>query len=262
MPLPSAPERAVILAAGLGSRLRPFTDHWPKPLTPVHGVPILHNALARLAEAGVRETTLVVGYRKEAIRASCGDRFAGMAIRYVESTVFDQTGSAYSLWLARETLLAGGALLLEGDVFFEAAVLERLLDGSGNRAAVAPFDAAMSGSAALLDGARIREIRTGQTAAEAAGRLFKTMNLFRLSGASLREIVTPGLDALIGSGARQVFLEQLFAQLIRESGLEIEAVDCGDRRWFEIDSEADLRIAEAIFAPAALRAAESTAAAQ
>src|SRR6201999_3309239 len=114
------------LAAGFGSRLRPLTDFRPKPLVEVHGVPILHNALRHLAGVGVREATIVVGYRKDAIQYACGGQFAGVDITYVESSVYDRTGSAYSLWLAREALLRGDAYLLEGDVFFEAEALHRL----------------------------------------------------------------------------------------------------------------------------------------
>ncbi len=120
------PCRAIVLAAGLGSRLRPLTDLRPKPLVEVNGMPILHNALRNLEAIGVGEVTVVVGYRKDAIQYACGSRFGGVEINYVESTVFDRTGSAYSLWLAREVLLSGDCLLLEGDVFFEQDALRRL----------------------------------------------------------------------------------------------------------------------------------------
>jgi len=120
------PTKAVILAAGSGSRLRPLTDLRPKPLVEVNGTPILHNALRNLEALGVDDVTIVVGYRKDAIQYSCGTRFGNLAISYVESNVFDQTGSAYSLWLARDALLSGDTYLLEGDVFFEIDALRKL----------------------------------------------------------------------------------------------------------------------------------------
>ncbi|WP_349253144.1 sugar phosphate nucleotidyltransferase [Bradyrhizobium sp. CIAT3101] len=69
------PGYAIILAAGVGSRLRPLTEIRPKPLIEVLGIPILHNALRNLAALGVAETTVVVGYRKDDIMAACGDTF-------------------------------------------------------------------------------------------------------------------------------------------------------------------------------------------
>jgi NDP-sugar pyrophosphorylase family protein len=249
------PKKAVILAAGFGSRLRPLTDLRPKPLVEVNGTPILHNALRNLEEVGVEEVTIVVGYRKDAIQYACGRRFGRLEINYVESTVFDKTGSAYSLWLARETLLQGDCYLLEGDVFFEVDALRSLMmDEAANASAVAPFEPSMEGSAVVLsDNGYIAEVRMKQTAAnlvEGAPQLFKTMNLIRLCSADLRSKIVPFLDELIGTGAVKAYTEELFANLIERRGLRMAAARCDDLRWYEIDSTEDLRIAEALFADA------------
>lgn len=250
MPLHRTPERAVILAAGMGTRLRPLTADQPKPLVPVQGVPILHNALRCLAEAGVRETTLVVGYRKEAIERSCGPRFAGMRLIYAESSAYAETGSAYSLWLARDALLQGDALILEGDVVFEPAVLRRLLEcRHRDVAAVAPFDATMSGSVVTLTPAgSIAAVLMNQTAAMGGvAGFYKTVNLLRLSAPTLRDGFVPALDRFVVNGGRVGYVEQLLRELIASGVLRLHAVDCGDLRWFEVDSAEDLEIAEGIF---------------
>ncbi|WP_349963120.1 phosphocholine cytidylyltransferase family protein [Rhizobium sp. ZPR3] len=255
MTILSSPKRAVILAAGFGKRLRPLTDLRPKPLVEVNGIPILHNTLRNLEDVGVTDVTIVVGYRKDAIQYACGSRFGGLQIDYVESAVFDRTGSAYSLWLARETLLKGDTYLLEGDVFFELDALQRLTMGTiDNVAAVAPFESSMEGSAAVLsDDGFIAEIRMKQTGesltASGAPPLFKTMNLLRFSGVTLRSTIIPMLDDLVGSGAVKAYTEELLAQLIEKRGLQLAAARCDGLRWYEIDSVADLRIAERLFPP-------------
>lgn len=246
------PTKAVILAAGFGSRLRPLTDLRPKPLVEVNGIPILHNALRNLEALGVDDVTIVVGYRKDAIQYSCGSRFGNIAISYVESNVFDKTGSAYSLWLARHALLSGDTYLLEGDVFFEVDALRKLsLYERGNVAAVAPFDRSMEGSAVVLsDTGNIVEVRMKQTAenlVEGTPQLFKTMNLIRFAGDDLRKMIIPYLDDLISCGAVTSYTEELLSHLVGRKGLQIAAARCDDVRWYEIDSEADLRIAEAMF---------------
>ncbi len=246
------PKKAVILAAGFGSRLRPLTDLRPKPLVEVNGTPILHNALRNLEEVGVEEVTIVVGYRKDAIQYACGRRFGRLEINYVESTVFDKTGSAYSLWLARETLLHGDCYLLEGDVFFEVDALRRLTEEDApNASAVAPFDVSMEGSAVVLnDDGYISEVRMKQTAAnltDGSPQLFKTMNLIRMCSPDLRGKIVPFLDELIGAGAVKAYTEELFANLIERRGLRMAATRCDDLKWYEIDSSDDLRIAERIF---------------
>lgn len=245
--------RAVILAAGMGSRLRPYTDFVPKPLVEVNGVPMLHNALHQLSELGVREATIVVGYRKDAIELSCGSRFEDVDIDYLENPIFDRTGSAYSLWLARNTLLAGNTIFLEGDVFFEREVLSRTIRSVSaiktSVAAVASFSEVMSGSAVELasDGS-VATFVMNQSPQEAQARgLFKTINLTRFSAAALREQLVPALHRAVESGHRTAYVEQILALLVEGRALNLHAADCSDTRWFEIDSEADLRLAEEIF---------------
>ncbi|MFQ3453228.1 phosphocholine cytidylyltransferase family protein [Bradyrhizobium sp. UFLA01-814] len=249
------PRKAVILAAGFGSRLRPLTDLRPKPLVEVNGTPILHNALRNLGAVGVEEVTIVVGYRKDAIQYACGTHFAGVQIHYVESSVFDRTGSAYSLWLARDALLSGDSYVLEGDVFFEEDALRYLNLHSGvDVAAVAPFDMKMQGTAVLLsqDGL-ISAFRLKQSSAnvsQSGPALFKTMNLLKFSQSSLSNIIVPALDDIIGSGATQAFIEELLAYLVERRGMQLAAARCDNLRWYEIDSTEDLRIAEDLFSSA------------
>lgn len=247
------PKKAVILAAGFGSRLRPLTDLRPKPLVEVNGTPILHNALRNLEAVGVEGVTIVVGYRKDAIQYACGSRFGRLEINYVESTVFDRTGSAYSLWLARDALLCDDCYLLEGDVFFEEDALRHLnLADSMDVAAVAPFDSSMQGSAVVLSGnGFISTFRMRQTAADLDGNgpgLFKTMNLFRFNFVTLTGMIVPALDDMIASGTTQAYTEELLAYLVEKRGLQLAAARCDDTRWYEIDSAQDLRTAERLFA--------------
>ncbi|WFU62507.1 phosphocholine cytidylyltransferase family protein [Bradyrhizobium brasilense] len=247
---PDGPKKAVILAAGVGSRLRPLTDLRPKPLVEVNGTPILHNALGALEAVGVKEVTLVVGYRKDAIQYACGHRFNTLAIKYVESVAYDHTGSAYSLWLARDSLLSGDSYLLEGDVFFEVDVLRHLTKAL-DIAAVAPFTEMMEGSAVeLSDDELISAFRMKQTSASLAGgpRLFKTLNVLRFSALTLRNTIVPALSEIISSGATRAYTEELLAFLIERRGLQLAAARCDHLKWYEIDTPADLQIAETIFA--------------
>ncbi|KRP85879.1 hemolysin activation protein [Bradyrhizobium yuanmingense] len=247
-----APKNAVILAAGCGSRLRPLTDLRPKPLIEVNGTSILHNALRTLETVGVEQVTIVVGYRKDAIQYACGSRFGGLRIKYVESTVFDRTGSAYSLWLARDALLSGDCFLLEGDVFFEEDALRYLIICRGTDvAAVVPFDDSMEGSAVLLSqNGFISGFRMKQTASNLVAdgpKLFKTMNLLRLSAPTLKTTIVPTLDDIIAAGARQTYTEELLDYLIERRGLQLAAARCDGLSWYEIDNAEDLQIAERIF---------------
>ena len=114
---PAPVRRAVILAAGLGSRMGSLTTSVPKCLVEVNGVPILFRSLRVLASAGVTEAVVVVGYEADQVRRRVGDTFAGMQIKYVDAPLFDQTNNICSLWDARR-YLSEDILLIEGDVVF------------------------------------------------------------------------------------------------------------------------------------------------
>ena len=93
--------RAIIMAAGIGSRLRPITLHTPKPLVKVHGVRMIDTVLRGLLEQGIAEIYIVVGYRKE--------RFAALKrdypqIKLIENPYYAECNNISSLFAAREHL--------------------------------------------------------------------------------------------------------------------------------------------------------------
>jgi NDP-sugar pyrophosphorylase family protein len=241
---------AVILAAGMGTRLRPLTNDRPKALVEVNGTPILHNALRQLSRAGIAEACLVVGYRHEQIRAACGLEYEGVRLQYVQSSSFQTTGSAHSLWLARE-FLKRDALVLEGDVFFEAGVLQALLgdDHFKLNAAVAPFAPPLTGTTVdLLPGStRIARFHRDPRSAAPSVKLFKTVNIYSFPGDFSRRVMLPSLSRCEIQGRVQLFLEELLQELVAGGKAEIAAVDCGGLKWYEIDDESDLAVAREIF---------------
>ncbi|WP_445156880.1 N-acetylmuramate alpha-1-phosphate uridylyltransferase MurU [Halomonas sp. E14] len=108
--------KAMILAAGLGTRMRPLTDHCPKPLLPVAGKPLIVHHLERLAAAGIEEVVINVSYRAEQILQALGDGAAfGVSIAWSREAEPLETGGG----LRQALPLLGQApfLLVNGDVW-------------------------------------------------------------------------------------------------------------------------------------------------
>lgn len=103
--------QCVILAAGLGTRMRPLTETMPKPLVQVCGKTLLDHVIDALPSS-VDELILVVGYKGEMIREHCGTEYKGRKVSYVEQT--EQNGTAKALWLVKD-LIKGRFLLLFAD---------------------------------------------------------------------------------------------------------------------------------------------------
>jgi len=243
--------RAVILAAGVGNRLSPFTDTLPKCLVPANEVPILVNTLTHLADSGIDEAIIVVGYLKEMIFASIGNYFQGMKITYVESNNYATTNNIYSLWLARE-YLTEDILLLEADIYFERKLIDLLFRGrGGNLAAVARYQPWMSGSVVRLDNnAKITAFIESkhQKADFDYTNTFKTVNIYRLGGNFLRDYFLPRLDAAIASGKVHDYYETVLSELCSQDKLTMTAINCDDINWIEIDHSEDLKHANYLFA--------------
>ena len=123
----------MVLAAGAGRRLRPYTDTLPKALIPVaDDTAILDISLHNLAAVGLTDVVVVVGYAADAVTqrvAQLEDRH-GVQLRLVYNDKAEIWNNAYSLWTARDHL-AEGALLVNGDTVHPVSVEETLLSSRG-----------------------------------------------------------------------------------------------------------------------------------
>ena len=108
---------AIVLAGGLGTRLRGVVADLPKAMAPVNGRPFLALVLDQLVDAGFKTAILAVGYRHEAIRAHIGDRYRGLVLRYsVES---EPLGTGGAMRLACLHAHARDVFVLNGDTYLE-----------------------------------------------------------------------------------------------------------------------------------------------
>ena len=116
--------KAVILAAGMGTRLRPLTDSEHKCMTKVCGVPIIKQTLMNLAKNRFEEVVIVVGYLRDKLMEEIKEMDCCLKILFAENGIYDQTNTTYSLKLGLETVGEFEELfVIEGDVFFEDAVI-------------------------------------------------------------------------------------------------------------------------------------------
>ena len=117
--------KAIILAAGRGSRLRPLTDSLPKCLLPIGNGTILEAQLRNLEIAGIGEAVLVCGYRIERVRQAVGSYRGEVAIHLISNPFHSVADNLVSLWAARSHM-DGDFLLINGDNVFSPAALPLL----------------------------------------------------------------------------------------------------------------------------------------
>lgn len=242
--------KAIVLAAGVGNRLQPFTQHFPKCLAPVNEVPILVNALTHLSAVGIEEVVIVVGHHKEKVYELVGQRFLKLKISYIESKTYASTNNIYSLWLAREHL-AEDVLLLEADVFFDRELLDRMLaHDSGSLTAVSQHQSWMSGTVVSIN--KSGNVQALMDAREQGpdfdySKVFKTVNVYLFRGKFLRKYFVPHLEAYIASDDVNEYYEVILHAMAHRGKHDLRAVQCDDLRWYEIDDESDRIAAEYLF---------------
>ena len=113
--------RAVILAAGKGSRLEPASGETAKCLLDLGGITLIERQFGYLRASGIGEIAVVVGFQAERIQRACGPE-----VEYIENPIFAETNSMYSLWLARH-VFGNGFVVLNSDVLFHPQLLTDLL---------------------------------------------------------------------------------------------------------------------------------------
>ena len=128
--------RAIILAAGTASRLRPLTSHTPKCLLKVGERTLLQRSIDALIKAGIREFVIVTGYLHEQIenfvRKTYQDSLPlsegrGGSFRFIHNKDYETTNNIYSLWLARPEAEGQEVLLLDSDLLYDGQIIERVL---------------------------------------------------------------------------------------------------------------------------------------
>ena len=115
--------QALILAAGVGSRLGTLTQAIPKCMVEMHGRRLIDVMLDILVDLPIERIVLVTGYREDVLRAHLGDAYNGCPIEYVSNPDYHRTNNSYSVLVAADALRADDTLFLESDLVFTPRLL-------------------------------------------------------------------------------------------------------------------------------------------
>lgn len=241
--LEERPRTALLLAAGMGSRLSPLTDATAKCLVDISGVPILERLVRTLARYGFTRLVVVVGHESDSIQDYLWDRAGDIEIDYVVSPCYRTTNNIYSLWLARETI-DEPFLLIESDLVFNQSLLEDML--MPDRVAVSRQLPWMNGTTVTLTGKRlVSAFCLGEMSRPDASH-YKTVNIYSFSRATWRAICAR-LDTYIARKRTGDYYESVFAEMVADGTMVLTPVIFDANSWYEIDTHTDLAAAELIF---------------
>nr|WSZ99574.1 phosphocholine cytidylyltransferase family protein [Streptomyces sp. NBC_00857] len=236
----------LVLAAGAGRRLRPYTDTLPKALVPVDPAgegttTVLDLTLGNFAEVGLTEAAIVVGYRKEAVyeRKAALEKTYGLKLTLVDNDKAEEWNNAYSLWCARD-VLSQGVILANGDTVHPVSVEKTLLAARGeDRKIILALDTvkqlADEEMKVITEGARgVRRITKLMDPATATGEYIGVTLIEAGAAADLA-------DALKTTFERDpdLYYEDGYQELVNR-GFTLDVAPIGDIPWVEIDNHDDL----------------------
>ena len=237
--------KALILAAGLGTRLAPITDDRPKSLVPVNGKPILFKQIENLYENDIKDITIISGYKADILEKGVHENWPD--IKIVESVDYATTNNMYSAYLGIQAMFPdkqiGEFLMMNADVFYDASVVKALLAFTAPNSIVVDMGRYMEESMKVIEeDGRIVAISKQITQEEALGC---SIDVYKFDGEGGKAFYNCCVDYI----EKQKELKKWSEVALHDVLADVTFKACPLKgRWFEIDNHEDLVAAEALFA--------------
>ena len=190
--------QAIILAAGMGKRLKALTKNNTKCMVEVNGVSLISRMLSQIEKKHLSRIVIVVGYEGRKLIDYIATLNISTPIVYVENPIYDKTNNIYSLALAKDYLLEEDTLLFESDLIFEESVIDQLLDDPRETLAlVDKYESWMDGTCVKLgDDDSIESFIPGKKFKfEEINDYYKTVNIYKFSKHFSQTCYVPFLEA-------------------------------------------------------------------
>jgi L-glutamine-phosphate cytidylyltransferase len=232
--------KAIILAAGQGTRIRAVHGERPKCLIKVDDETILDHQIDGLSKAGIDEIAIVVGYEKQQIIRHVQKRFGRSAsrIHFIDNPAFALTNNIYSLWIARDWLNGGGFVCLNADVIFDPKILNSALKTGAPVSMIVDPEWRDETMKVIIDHGQIMQMSKQISQSEFGGTYIGITVFDQMINARF----FAKMQDLINAGRVSDFFNVAVQELVDE-GLRVGFTTTGGAAWAEIDDPLDLTFA-------------------
>jgi histidinol-phosphate/aromatic aminotransferase/cobyric acid decarboxylase-like protein/GTP:adenosylcobinamide-phosphate guanylyltransferase len=244
--------QAIILAAGMGRRLKELTQNNTKCMVKVNGVTLIERLLGQLEKQELSRIVIVVGYEGKKLMDYIATLNVETPIVYVENNIYNKTNNIYSLALAKDYLCEEDTLLFESDLIFEDAVIDAIVsDPRPSLALVDKYESWMDGTCVTLnDQDEIKAFVPGKHFDfTRIDEYYKTVNIYKFDKSFSQTHYVPFLEAYCTALGRNEYYEQVLRIITMLDEPVIQAKRLSGEKWYEIDDIQDLDIATSMFSP-------------
>ena len=194
---------------------------------------------------------IVIGYEGKKLRDYIGQEYKGLAIEYIENSIYNTTNNIYSLSLAKQQLQEDDTLLIESDLIFEDSLFDMILNSPDpNVALVDKYETWMDGTMVHLDEENniVNFVPKKTFKYSDVGSYYKTVNVYKFSKEFSRSKYVPFLEAYSIAWGNNEYYEQVLRVITLLDNTDLKALPLTGEKWYEIDDVQDLDIAETLFA--------------
>ena len=233
--------RAIILAAGMASRLRPLTNNTPKCLLKIGERSLLQRSIDALINNGIKEIVIVTGYLHKQIEDFVKQQYPNINISFIHNEVYDSTNNIYSLWLARPIADGEEILLLDSDLLYDPEIITRILSTNAeNVLTLIRHDLGEEEMKVVTDSSVIKEISKTCSPSDAIGESLGIEKMGKPYTSALYKELEPMMNQ---EHLENVFYEKAFERLIPK-GHTFKILDVTDLFSCELDTVEDFQNAK------------------
>ncbi|MEM7492916.1 MAG: phosphocholine cytidylyltransferase family protein [Pseudomonadota bacterium] len=237
--------RAIILAAGRGSRLLPLTENLPKCLLPVGDTTVLSLQLDTLEQAGIDEAIVITGFMAGSVEAELADRSGPMRVQTLFNPFFQVADNLASCWMARD-FMKDDFVLINGDTLIEPALAKQVVESPTNNIQVTidkkpTYDS--DDMKVTLDGTALMAIGKTLSAPETHGESIGFLRFMQDGPDLFREKLHQMMRT--GDGVKAWFLSAIDA--LAKTDTLVSTYSIEGMTWAELDTMDDYAAIKAIF---------------
>ncbi len=239
--------KAVILLAGVGSRLYPLTFDKPKSLLPIGDSSVLEHMITKLQREGISSFVIVCGHMQEVITAYVAETFPNLDVTFVTNNRYLTTNTGYSLLVAREQLEGESFIKLDGDVIFDEEIIKNLLAMDDIASYICTDSTSVNAEVIKVicdQNGYVVRIGNKLPVAESIG---ESIGIERISKHTTLALFTTLQAMMTNQNNHQDYYEVAYDEII-QAGAHFKTIDVTDLHWVEMDTLEDYQQAQAYFA--------------
>ncbi len=235
--------KAVLLAAGIGSRLRPITNEKPKTLVEVNGKPIISYLLDSLKKNNIKDIIVCIGFKSENVINYCETNYPDLNFYFIENKNFDKTNNMYSFYLAKK-YLDDDIILMNADIIFDDVILRDLKQQKKTSIAVDKGRYNDESMKIVVDEGKIKSISKKIAKDKAYGC---SIDLYKINKKDLFLIIAEMERIIENNKDLNQWVEVVLDNLFKNQEIIAAPFNINPAKWYEIDDFNDLYDAEILF---------------